>query len=134
MLFEDVVDEITGKMANRAFSIVKRSDLPERATILPSVWQMKTKRRFKRNHYPVKTALIRNQKLRHNHSVNAVITNIFFISILTRHCTRSILRHSLLVPCTCTLILVTHTLHTVFNCGIMSCAKGWYQAHLNVPC
>jgi Reverse transcriptase (RNA-dependent DNA polymerase) len=43
---EAMVDEIMGQMANGNFVIVKRLDLPEGARILPSVWQMKSKKHF----------------------------------------------------------------------------------------
>jgi Reverse transcriptase (RNA-dependent DNA polymerase) len=42
---EAMVDKIMGQMTNGNFVIVKRSKLPEGARILPSVWQMKRKRR-----------------------------------------------------------------------------------------
>jgi Reverse transcriptase (RNA-dependent DNA polymerase) len=41
---EAMIDEVMGQMANQNFATVKRSNLPEGACILPSVWQMKRKR------------------------------------------------------------------------------------------
>jgi Reverse transcriptase (RNA-dependent DNA polymerase) len=41
-----MVDKIMGQMANGNFATIKRSELPEGAHILPSVWQMKRKSRI----------------------------------------------------------------------------------------